>query len=221
MRKQSLGLGLGLFGLFVTLVAMPGTANAGVVQCANEDDSCEVSNEGGVDWVSCACIGEGTGGAEWMDLSDEELMEVCLSYLIHCNGEGTGDSGYEDDGAYEDDGGEGDGGTGDGGTDDGGTDDGGTADGESTTEDPGCDESDGEGTTEPTGGEDDGGEGTGGEDDGGVTYGESDGESDDGGEAEGGHDEPCGCSVSGGEGTGWAAALGLLGLCGLRRRTRV
>lgn len=182
MRNHALSLGLGL-AMFVTLGVLPGTANATVVQCGNQDDSCEVSNEGS-DWVSCTCIGEGTGGDEWADFSEGELVEVCESYLMHCNGEGTGDDG-----------------------------------GDSSTEE-GCGDPDGEGTTD--GGEVDGGETDGGIYDGeGEVTGESGGAEDDGGEDSGGDDEPWGCSVGEGSDLGLAVSLALLGLFGLRRRTRV
>lgn len=196
--------------ILVMLFVVPSTANASVVQCANESDSCEVSNEDG-DWVSCGCIGEGTGGEEWTGLGADELMEVCLMYLSHCNGEGTGDDGVDGESTTEDPGCD----------ESGEEDDGAEIDG---GEDNGSEDDDGQVTYGSSGDEDEGGEG-----DGGVTFGSSGGEDDgdeamedSGGEGSGGVEDPIwGCSVSEGSGFGLASLLGLLGLLGLRRRSRV
>lgn len=136
MRKHALGLGL---SMWVVLVAVPNTANATVVQCGNQSDSCQVSNEGS-DFVSCTCIGEGTEGEEWMDFGEAELIEICESYLMHCNGEGTGDADADGESTTEDPGcGESDDegiadGTGEGGEPDGGDVDGGEGGGCSVDE---------------------------------------------------------------------------------------
>ncbi|MFV8751510.1 MYXO-CTERM sorting domain-containing protein [Nannocystaceae bacterium ST9] len=114
-RFASLALGLGL----AAFVLAPGTAHALLVQCADENGECEITNDG-FDSIECTCANDsafgGTGGDDWANLSEEELMDACLSELAFCAfGESeTGvdtlwsDSGWVDTGDWGSDSGWGD-----------------------------------------------------------------------------------------------------------------
>ena len=69
-------------------VLVPGTAWAITVECSNEDGSCSVSNDGGVDFESCECVGGagtgGTGGSNYSGLNAAELDAICQDLLEFC-----------------------------------------------------------------------------------------------------------------------------------------
>jgi MYXO-CTERM domain-containing protein len=100
VRMTSLALGLGLS----TLVLLPGTAHAILVQCADETGDCEVSNND-FDYISCTCVDDsafgGTGGMDWVGMTEDELMQVCLDQLASCSWGDTAemgsDTGWNDD----------------------------------------------------------------------------------------------------------------------------
>jgi MYXO-CTERM domain-containing protein len=87
MAMRGLGVGVAM----VVLAAVWGAsapALAAEVMCSSEDGDCTVSNDDG-DSVSCACGDKGqgtTGGNEWEDLSEDELMEICEMELAFCGG---------------------------------------------------------------------------------------------------------------------------------------
>ena len=244
--------GLVLLGLAL----VPSTALAVEVECSNEDGSCTVSNDGGIDSVDCTCDGAvagSTGGNMWAGLDEDEMDEVCLGELELCGGFGT---------TF--------GGTTFGGTTFGGTTFGGSTFGSSfgssfgetgvftdtaatsfgVTTDPTDSVTDGFTTTSGKGTGGPGSDTTGASDSLGLTTtgGEPDttsgpvdpdttsgpvdpsdgetndndesGDADDSGQPETTTEETgCGCTTAGPEG-GFAMALGLFGLLGLRRRPR-
>jgi MYXO-CTERM domain-containing protein len=93
IRLGSLVLGLGL----ATLVLLPRPAYALQVQCADENGECKVSNDGS-DFIECTCFNDeafgGTGGDDWANFSEDELMQVCLDELAWCGW--NGDTGSDD-----------------------------------------------------------------------------------------------------------------------------
>ncbi|MBV1861063.1 MAG: MYXO-CTERM domain-containing protein, partial [Nannocystaceae bacterium] len=78
---------------FGFLAAVPLTAHALEVECELRDgSSCTVSNDDD-DFISCACEDgsgtAGTGGDDWADFDEEQLMEVCLAETVQCSAGGT------------------------------------------------------------------------------------------------------------------------------------
>ena len=79
--------------LFVGVAGAASSAKAITVECESADGTCTVSNEPD-DFSSCACGDEGgtsgTGGSDWADLTEKELMDICLGELEFCGpGEGS------------------------------------------------------------------------------------------------------------------------------------
>jgi MYXO-CTERM domain-containing protein len=234
MLRYALVLPLVLVGLAL----VPSTALAVEVECSNEDGTCTVSNDGS-DSVDCECDMGGssgtTGGNDWSGLDEDEMEMVCGEQLELCGGGdttfGTADTGSFTDsattsppttsvGTVT--------------TDPSDTTDSATTDGPDTTGSSSDSESESDTTTggpdlTTTGGEPDT---TGGPVD---TTGSPDSMSasasatvpnddDETGDTEDtAPDETttepsgCGCTTTG-RGSGWAFALGFVGLLGLRRR---
>jgi MYXO-CTERM domain-containing protein len=100
VRLGSLALGLGLSAMILA----PRTAHAIIVQCADEYGDCEVSNTD-FDYISCTCSNDsafgGTGGMDWVGMTEDELMQVCLEQLASCSWgdtfDGGSDTGWNDD----------------------------------------------------------------------------------------------------------------------------
>ena len=118
MARTTLLLGIAL-GTFMTAHH----AHAQTVERSTESGSCTVSNDD-QDFVSCACTDGsdtgGTGGTDWADLSENDLLQICELELAFCEatdgttgcgwgGCGSGSDGESDDGWGTDGG---DGGTG-------------------------------------------------------------------------------------------------------------
>lgn len=206
-----------LVATFASIFAAPSLAHAIEVQCESKDgSSCTVSNDG-FDSVSCECAGDpgggSTGGNEWDDFDEAQLLEVCEAELAWCEAEGT-------DGATTSAGGDATGDDSTGGIEsasasdsvgetDGDTDDGTAGGTDSTTGAATGGKDSDSGDTSPQQGTD----GTPGGDSSGGAAGSSSG-GDSGGSTE---EDPSGCSVNpGGGSTG--ALLALFALVGLRRR---
>ena len=228
--------GLVLLGLAL----VPSTALAVEVECSNEDGTCTVSNDGGTDSVNCDCDGVSsgtTGGNVWAGLDEDEMNEVCLGELELCGGFGTtfgGTTFGEDTGVFTDSAtttpATSFGVTTDNDTSDSATTDGFTTSGKGTegpdsdsTSTGGFELTSSGGEPDTTGGPIDPTDTTGGPVDPSESETNNNGESgngEEGGQSETTTDESgCGCRASGPE-SGWAMALGLFGLLGLRRRKR-
>ena len=104
--SKSMNLRILRSGVIVTgmmACALLGTrAQAAQVSCDNDFGHCEVSNEPvSSAWCSCDNETDGTsGGDEFMDMTEEELLEVCNSMLSACEevpseSGGTSESGGE------------------------------------------------------------------------------------------------------------------------------
>jgi MYXO-CTERM domain-containing protein len=112
---------LGLMLTLSCLSTLPRLAHAGEVECESEYGACSVSNEG-QDFVGCGCANEsgtgGTGGNEWEDFDDEELMAICEAELAFCGAPEDPDDEDPDQepgcggGSHDEGGGEGDDGSG-------------------------------------------------------------------------------------------------------------
>ncbi|MBX7081096.1 MAG: hypothetical protein K1X88_17985 [Nannocystaceae bacterium] len=79
-----------------TMVALLGfarPAHAIEVACRTMDGSCTVSNDP-FDSISCSCNDTGgdesSGGDMWADLTEDELMEICLAEVAFCGAGGSG-----------------------------------------------------------------------------------------------------------------------------------
>jgi MYXO-CTERM domain-containing protein len=180
-------LPLSIFGL---LLVGSRPAMATEVMCSNAFGECTVSNDG-FDSIECICDGDGfggTGGDEYIGLSEDELMQVCLDQLVFCEpvdgtedtgdsttdggmDTGTTDTGDDEGGTGMTGDGDGDGDTGGNSTGDGdGDGDGGSGDGDG----------DGDGDADSGDGDGDSGDGDGDSGDGDGDAGDGDGDSGDG-----------------------------------------
>jgi MYXO-CTERM domain-containing protein len=240
MRKLALRFVLPLSMLGLLLVASR-PALAIEVMCTNAFGECTVSNDG-FDSIECLCNGEGfggTGGDQYTDLTEDELLQVCIDQLVFCEGgndtstdgggTGTSDTGVDPTGDGD---GDGDGGdtamSGDGDGDTGGNSTG-DGDGDGDLGDGDGDSGDGDGDSAGDSGDGDGDAGDGDGDSAGDTNsddGSNADESGDGGETSTGSDAGaaegdstgCACNVTNHAPGVGLMLLSMLGLLGLRRR---